>query len=71
LQLNNFRIIGFADCKITETCHPGSGPAQDRQQASRHDDAQILQESVYSGYVRHHGLKILTVVFPNGLIGYI
>ncbi len=59
------------DCKISETCRPGSGPAEDRQQAPRHDNAQILQESVYSGYVRHHGLKILTVVFPNGLIVYV
>jgi hypothetical protein len=71
LQFNNFRIIGFVDCKISETCRPGSGPAEDRQQAPRHDDAWILQESVYSGYVRCHGLKILSVVFPNGLIGYV
>ena len=71
LQFNNFRIIGFVDCKISETCCPGSGPAEDRQLAPRHDDAEILQESVYSGYVRRHGLKILTVVFPNGIIGYL
>ncbi len=71
LQFNNFRIIGFVDCKISETCRPGSGPAEDRQQALRHDDAWILQESVYSGYVRRHGLKNLSVVFPNGLIGYV
>jgi hypothetical protein len=36
-----------------------------------HEDAWILQESIYSGYVRCHGLKILSVVFPNGLIGYV
>jgi hypothetical protein len=57
--------------KISETCHPGSGPAEDRQQAPRHNNAQILQESVYSGYVICHGLNILAVVFPNGLIGYV
>ncbi len=47
LQFNNFRIIGFVDCKISETCHPGSGPAEDRQRAPRHDNAWILQESGY------------------------
>jgi hypothetical protein len=67
-MFNNFEITGFLDCKISETCHPGSGTAEDRQQAPRHDDAQHLQESVYSGYIRCHGLKFLTVVFPNGLI---
>ncbi len=71
LQFNNFRIVGFVDCKISETCRPGSGPAEDRQQAPRHEDAWNLQESIYSGYVRRHGLKILSVVFPNGLIGYV
>jgi hypothetical protein len=70
-QFNNFRIIGFGDCKISETCRPGSGPAEDRQQAPRHDGVWILQESIYSGYVRCHGLKIISVVFPNGLIGYV
>jgi hypothetical protein len=57
--------------KISETCRPGSGPAEDRQQAPRHNNAQILQEPAYSGYVRCHGLNILTVVFSNGLIGYV
>jgi hypothetical protein len=71
LNFNNFRIIGFVDFKISETCRPGSGPAEDQQQASRHEDAWILQDSVYFGYVRRHRLKILTVVFPNGIIGYV
>jgi hypothetical protein len=39
--------------------------------APRHEDAWILQESIYSGYIKCHGLKILSVVFPNGLIGYV
>jgi hypothetical protein len=71
LYFNNFRIIGFLDCKICETCRPRSGPAEDQQLAPRNADAKILQESVYSGYIRCHGLKILSVVFPNGMIGYV
>jgi hypothetical protein len=70
LQYNNFKIIGFVDCKISETYHLGSSPAEDMQQAPRHNDAWILQESIYSSYIRCHGLKILTVVSTNGLIGY-
>jgi hypothetical protein len=30
----------------------------------------VLQESIYSGYVKHHGSKFLTVSFLNGLIKY-
>ncbi len=41
----------------------------DCQLAPRHEGHGILQELVYSGYAKCHGLKVLTVVFPNGLIG--
>jgi len=71
LQFDSFHIAGFFECKICETCRPGSGPAEDRPLAPRHEDADILQESVYSAYIRRHGLKILSVVFPNGMIGCI
>ncbi len=52
-----------------ETCQPGSDTAEDRPGASCHKDANLIQESVYSGYAKHHGLKILTVMSLNGLIG--
>jgi hypothetical protein len=69
LLFNNFRIVGFVDCKIDPACRPGSGPAVDCQLAPRHEGHDILKESVFSGYAKCHGLKVLTVVFPNGLIG--
>jgi hypothetical protein len=50
LQFDNFWVIGFLDCKFDETCHPGSGPVEDRQLAPRHENADVLQESMYSGY---------------------
>jgi len=66
-----FRIIGFLDCKIDETCTPGSGPVIDEPRSARHPEFPILQEAVFSGYLKRHGLKVLTVVFPNGIIGYL
>ncbi len=48
---------------------PRSGPAEDRPGAPCHEDANLIHESVYSGYAKCHGLKILTVTLPNGLIG--
>jgi hypothetical protein len=71
LKFDSFQIIGFIDCKICETCHPRSGPAEDQLLALKHEDAEILQESVYSGHISCHGLKILLVVFLNGMIGYV
>ncbi len=56
-------------CKNCETCSPG--PAEDWQLALRQKDAWILQKSIYSGYARCRGLKILSVGFPNGMIGYV
>ncbi len=61
LLFDNFGIVGFIDCKIVETCRPGSGPAEDRPGAARHENADLIQESVYSGYAKRHGLKILNV----------
>jgi len=34
--------------------------------------AEIIQKALYSGYLKvHHGLKLLKVVFPNGIIAYL
>ncbi len=48
------------------TCHPGS---VDCQLVPRHKGHDILQESFFYGDAKCHGLKVLTIVFPNGLIG--
>jgi hypothetical protein len=31
----------------------------------------VIQRALYSGYLKIHGLKVLTVVFPNGIIAYL
>jgi hypothetical protein len=64
-------LIGFLDCKFDETCTPGSGPMMDKELADRWEDAELIQEAVYSGYVKAHGIKVLTVLFPNGIDVYL
>jgi hypothetical protein len=71
LLFENVRIVGFLVCKIDKTCTPGTGPMHDEELAERHPDAEIIQRALYSGYLKVHGLKVLTVVFPNGIIAYL
>ncbi len=33
--------------------------------------ADLIQEAVYSGYVKAHVIKVLIVLFPNGITGYL
>ncbi len=61
----------FLDCKIDETCAPGTGPFNDEELAPRRLAADVIQRALYSGYLKRHGLKVLTVVFPNGIIAYL
>ncbi len=43
----------------------------DEPGAERYPDADVLQRSVYSGYLKQHGLKVLTIVLPNGIIAHL
>ena len=71
LAFNSCQLIGFLGCKFDETCAPGSGPMTDEELANRWEEADLIQEAVYSGYVKAHGIKVLTVLFPNGITGYL
>jgi hypothetical protein len=71
LAFESCRLIGFLDCKFNETCAPGSGPVTDEELADRWEGADLIQEALYSGYVKAHGIKVLTVLFPNGITGYL
>jgi hypothetical protein len=64
-------LIGFLDCKFDETCAPGSGPMMDEELVDQWEEEDLIQEAVYSGYVKAHGIKVLTVLFPNGITGYL
>jgi hypothetical protein len=71
LAFETCQLIGFLDCKFDETCTPGSGPMTDEELADWWEEADLIQEAVYSGYVKAHGIKVLTVLFPNGITGYL
>ncbi len=71
LAFESYCLIGFMDCKFDETCAPGSGPVTDEELADHWEDTDLIQEGVYSGYVKAHGIKVLTVLFPNGITGYL
>ena len=61
-----FRIFGFLDCTDIRTTRTGSGPQPD---GSRRPNAHELQLEFYSRYLCAHGLKFLSVLLPNGMVG--
>jgi hypothetical protein len=71
LLFDNVHIVGFLDCKIDKTCIPGTGPFNDEELAPRRLAAEVIQRALYSGCLKIHRLKVLTVVFPNGIIAYL
>jgi len=71
LAFDNFWLIGFLDCKFDETCTPGSRPIMDEELVDQLEEADLIQEAIYSGYVKAHGIKVLTDLFPNGITGYL
>lgn len=67
--LNNcpFRIFGFVDCSIDKISRPRSGPDGDYIGAPRKPQQDAIQRSVYTGYKKLHGIKVETVLLPNGI----
>eukprot|EP00732_Lithocolla_globosa_P001779 Lithocolla_globosa_v1_NODE_970_length_3007_cov_25.984417.p2 type:complete len:161 gc:universal NODE_970_length_3007_cov_25.984417:745-1227(+) len=59
--------MGFVDDKCWETCRPGGGPAEPGEDAERWDPT--IQRAFYTGWLKVHGLKWQTLVFPNGMTG--
>jgi len=62
-----FPYVGFVDCSMFKTYTPGTGPIGDYIDAPRRPDCYDIQRTVYSGYKKFHGIKVLTVLFPNGI----
>jgi hypothetical protein len=71
LLFDDIHIVGFSDCNINETCTLCTGPLNDEELANRHPGAEIIKRALCSGYLKMHGLKVLTVVFPNRIIAYL
>ncbi len=65
--LTTSAFFGFLDYKIDETCTPGTSPFNDDKLAKSCLGVEIIQRAMYSGYLKHHGLKVFTVVFLNGI----
>ncbi len=53
LLFGNVWIVGFLDCKVDETCTPGTGPSNNEELTPRYPGAEIIQRSMYSGYRQH------------------
>ena len=76
-ELNNFDVLnvsyelfktfGFFDDTDQRTCRPGSEPEGNYEYAKRKDNANIIQASFYSGYMKAHELKYQTILLPNGM----
>jgi hypothetical protein len=62
-----FRIFGFVDASLRETCTPETGPDGDYEGAPRKEMSDAMQRAVYTGWKKQHGLKIQTVILPNGM----
>jgi hypothetical protein len=43
----------------------------DEEYADQWPEVDLIKEAVYSGYVKAHGIKVLTVLFPNRITGYL
>jgi hypothetical protein len=62
-----FSIFGFIDCSIDRISRPFSGPDGDYIGAPRKAMHHAAQRSVYTGYKKCHGIKVETVMLPNGI----
>jgi hypothetical protein len=62
-----FNIVGFLDGSIFESNAPGTGPVGDWVDAPRRLDAFEIQYSVFTRWKQLHGLKVLSIIFPNGI----
>ena len=60
----NFNLVGTFDCRIQKTNIPGTHPDQ---HGHRRLDAYEIQEAVYSGHKKTHGVKAFTCMLVNGL----
>ena len=67
LMLFLYNIFGWIDDSIDIVQVPYSGPDGDYEGAPRRAQYIDAQESVYSGWKKLHGIKLETVLLPNGI----
>ena len=61
-------IFGLIDCSIDKICRPYSGPDGDYEGAPRKLNEDIYQKAVYTGFKKYHGIKVETILLPNGIM---
>ena len=66
---DEFKVMSATDCNMRTTTTPGTGPAERGRNARRHQDHDHFQQATYTGYGKRHGLKSITLTFPNGIVG--
>ena len=67
LRFLPFDLFGFIDCSVYRINRPFSGPDGDYIGAPRKARYYNAQRSVYSGYKKFHGIKLQTIMLPNGI----
>ena len=67
LRFLPFDIFALIDCSIYRINRPFSGPDGDYIGAPRKAEYYYAQKSVYTGYKKCHGIKVQTVMLPNGI----
>lgn len=61
-----FPIIGMIDASLYQTCICYAGPHGDYAHAPRRPEYALFQRSIFTGWKKRHGMKILTVYLPDG-----
>ena len=64
-QPGAFRPCCFIDCTVIASCRPGSGPADDGENAPRYNN--FVQMAFYNGWKHYHGTKWQSVESPIGI----
>lgn len=67
LRFLPFDIFAFIDCSIYRINRPFSGPDGDYIGAPRKERYYDAQRAVYTGYKKCHGIKVQTLMLPNGI----
>ena len=60
-------VFGFIDDSIDKISTPCSGPRGDYEGAARKPEYADAQQAFYSGYTKAHGIKIESILLPNGI----
>jgi len=60
-------LMGLVDCSIYGSLVPLSGPLGDYEEPYRKEDFEVMQNAFYTGFKQVHGIKVETVLLPNGI----